>query len=57
METAVYLMAFGIICVLICIAIDISKMMDAVKRYGRKENTDDQKGARKNRIGEFWIHS
>lgn len=57
METAVYLMAFGIICVLICIAIDISKMMDAVKRYGRKENTDDQKGARKNRIGEFWVHS
>lgn len=48
METAVYLMVCGILCVQICIAIDISKMMDAVKRYGRKENTDDQKGARKN---------
>lgn len=37
METAVYLMVCGILCIRICIAIDISRILSVVKRYDRKE--------------------
>lgn len=38
METAVYLMVCGMLCIRICIAIDISRILDIVERYGRKED-------------------
>ena len=39
METAVYLMVCGIFCIRICIAIDISRILNVVERYGRKEDS------------------
>lgn len=38
METAVYIMVSAILCVRICIAIDISRILNVIERYGKQED-------------------